>query len=280
VGSGSKLFLSRVLSSMLDTAPKGKRRLRIVDATFLSAPGAKGTDFTLHVQYNACGTTASVEIYDGAGGESFKRHRFKKGDLVVADTGYCHARGIDWVLGQKADVLVRLAPHNLRLLGLEGERPDWEAMERLVGLTGCAEFELCLPVPAEDARSDWKTQDAISTHRVRVMGSPCAKEGVVWLLTNLPQTEISLGDALCVYRTRWQIELYFKRLKSILDLDELPSRDPTTAHPWILLKLIAAALALKLTSEPFSPCEDPQAAQEQPVETGSRWAAPALAGVG
>jgi hypothetical protein len=276
---GSKSFLCRVLSHMLDTAPKGKRRIRIVDATFLSAPGAKGTDFTLHVQYNACGTTASVEIYDGAGGESLRRHRFRKGDLAVGDRGYCHARGIDWVLQQKADVLVRLAPGNLRLVCDDGSRPDWKSMERQVRLAGCAEFELAMPVPPDGSRPNWKTEDAARTHAVRVIGSPTSKNGVIWLLTNLPAQELSKDDALSIYRTRWQVELYFKRLKSILDLDELPSRDPTTAHPWILLKLIAAALALKLTSESFSPCADPQVAEPQPVEAIPGWAAPALAGL-
>lgn len=48
------------------------------------------------------------------------------------------------------------------------------------------------------------------------------------------------------YRLRWQIELVFKRLKSLLDLDALPSRQGPTAKSWMLAKFLAAAVAQRL----------------------------------
>ena len=73
-----------------------------------------------------------------------------------------------------------------------------------------------------------------------------------------------------MYRERWQIELFFKSLKSILDLDELPTRDPTSARPWILLKMIAAILALRLSEGDFFPCAAEQEEEPQPVEEHER----------
>jgi len=60
---------------------------------------------------------------------------------------------------------------------------------------------------------------------------------------------------LGLYRLRWQIELFFKRLKSLLHLDALPSREGPTAKSWMLARLIAAALAQRLVqpSGPLSP---------------------------
>ena len=81
-----------------------------------------------------------------------------------------------------------------------------------------------------------------------------------------PRNAIVVGDvfrnaslpALTIaqlYKSRWQIELLFKRLKSLLHLDTLPSRQGPTARSWILARLLAAALAQKLVqpSGPFSP---------------------------
>ena len=50
-------------------------------------------------------------------------------------------------------------------------------------------------------------------------------------------------------------QLFFKRLKSLLHLDTLPSREGPTAKSWMLARLIAAALAQRLVqpSGPLSP---------------------------
>ena len=78
---------------------------------------------------------------------------------------------------------------------------------------------------------------------------------VIWVLTTVPQKQLSTGSALELYRFRWQIELLFKRLKSLLHLDMLPSRQGPTAKNWMLARLLAAALAQRLVqpSGPLSP---------------------------
>src|SRR5438094_1907872 len=45
-----------------------------------------------------------------------------------------------------------------------------------------------------------------------------------------------------LYRVRWQIELAFKRLKSILRLDRLPAKSPGLAQAWIAAHLLIALL--------------------------------------
>lgn len=50
-------------------------------------------------------------------------------------------------------------------------------------------------------------------------------------------------ERLCdLYRVRWQVELAFKRLKSILRLDRLPAKDPELARAWIAAHLLLALL--------------------------------------
>ena len=49
-----------------------------------------------------------------------------------------------------------------------------------------------------------------------------------------------------LYRMRWQIELLFKRLKSLLDLGDLPAKSEKLAKTLIFAKLIIALLAEKM----------------------------------
>ena len=82
------------------------------------------------------------------------------------------------------------------------------------------------------------------------------REGeVIWVLTTVPQNLLPTASVLALYRFRWQIELFFKRLKSLLHLDTLPSRQGPTAKSWMLARLLAAAFAQQLVqpSGPLSP---------------------------
>ncbi len=52
-------------------------------------------------------------------------------------------------------------------------------------------------------------------------------------------------EVLECYRLRWQVELVFKRLKSLARLGHLPKRDPESARAWLYGKLLLALLADK-----------------------------------
>jgi IS4 transposase len=41
---------------------------------------------------------------------------------------------------------------------------------------------------------------------------------------------------------RWQIELAFKRLKSLLNIDRLPAKNPHLARAWLNAHLLLALL--------------------------------------
>jgi transposase len=47
---------------------------------------------------------------------------------------------------------------------------------------------------------------------------------------------------LALYRQRWQIELLFKRLKSIFCLDEMPAKKEDSVKAWFYGKLLLAAV--------------------------------------
>ena len=69
------------------------------------------------------------------------------------------------------------------------------------------------------------------------------------LLTSLPAERVPISRVVALYRQRWQVELGFKRLKSIGGIDRLPAADPALARSWLLAHLIAAVLTDQLTCQ-------------------------------
>jgi hypothetical protein len=61
------------------------------------------------------------------------------------------------------------------------------------------------------------------------------------LATSLPAEEFPASQVLAVYRLRWQIELAFKRLKSLINIDEIRTEAGTRC--WLYANLIVALLA-------------------------------------
>jgi hypothetical protein len=218
----------------------GEYQLVGVDATTICGPGSKGTDLRAHVVYDlAQGLPRSVDLTGPEGGETLKRHSsFGFGDLVLADRGYGHERGLMSALRSGARLLVRFQFESIRLLDDDGNRLNPASMASLIPEDGATSVPVFL--------QNWPAP-------LRAIGERNPKGEVVWLLTDLPFDELSDADARQLYRRRWQIELFFKRLKSLVDLDEIPTRDGPTAKAWVWAKLLLCSLAVLISDERFSP---------------------------
>jgi transposase len=66
--------------------------------------------------------------------------------------------------------------------------------------------------------------------------------GYTFVFTTIPSNDLVSTNVLEMYRGRWQIELVFKRLKSILGLGHLRKTDKQAAQAWIHGKLFVAFL--------------------------------------
>ena len=74
--------------------------------------------------------------------------------------------------------------------------------------------------------------------------------------TSLGST-FSVEEIIELYRYRWQVELYFKRLKSIINYGEMPKKSEKSVFAWLNGKLMVSLLIESiLGSEDFSPYED------------------------
>jgi hypothetical protein len=69
-----------------------------------------------------------------------------------------------------------------------------------------------------------------------------ATAGRVMLITSLPREAWVGSRILELYRRRWQVELVFKRLKSLIGLEELRVHDNELVRVWIHAVLLVALL--------------------------------------
>jgi IS4 transposase len=79
--------------------------------------------------------------------------------------------------------------------------------------------------------------------------------GYFFVWTDVSTETLDAAAVLAWYRCRWQIELYFKRMKSILGLGNLPKRSEDSCRAWLHGKLLVALLLERLldNAEHFSP---------------------------
>jgi hypothetical protein len=247
--------------------PWGAGRVLLADATTLSEPGSRKTDWRVHVGYRlgAKPSIEQLELSDGGGSESLSRFVCGAGDIVIGDRGYAKAGDLARVRACGADFVVRTGWNATRLRTRSGARFDLFAVLAPLPERGVAEFEVAIAVdraekqllPArlvvlcksedEATRSQRHARSQSRRHGKTTQSQTLKAAGYVLLLTSLAADDWPVRKVLELYRLRWQIELAFKRLKSLVHLDDLPAKDPDLARCWIYAKLIAALLLEDLT---------------------------------
>ncbi|HEU4887663.1 MAG TPA: IS4 family transposase [Thermoanaerobaculia bacterium] len=258
-----------------------KLKVRLIDASSITRVGGRGTDWRLHMTMSLASLKIDdIAITDVSGGERLSRFKFHPQEIVVADAGYAHRAGLESVARDGADFLVRLNWSNLPLITIDGQPVDLLAYCRSVEGTTPAEFTVRVrgsnmaPVRLLIVR---KTKAAAEESR-QCKEKERGKKGTVdlrtleateyvMLLTSAPADKLTLEQAFELYRFRWQIELIFKRLKSIINLDEMPAKNTALAKVILLSKLLGALLVDDYTERyvSFSPWGYPITIDDPPA---------------
>lgn len=237
---------------------EGERRIRAVDATTVSEPGSTGTDWRLHFAINLVSLQCDFfELTDFRKGEALWRVPIAAGDIVLGDRGYSTPAGVRHVVAAGGDVVVRLNWHCLALYSQAGKRMDpLRAGRRLrvgeiretaawVQPAGAAPIPGRLILVRRGALATQLTRRRLQLRANRkgqkLMPRTLAAARYFMLWTSL-DSQYSADTVLELYRRRWQIELTFKRMKSILGFGHLPKKDPASARAWLHGKLLTALL--------------------------------------
>lgn len=241
------------------------RRLRLVDATTLSAPGSDGADWRLHASFDLSARAIdAVEVTDRRGGEHLGRFAPSPGDLILGDRGYAHQDRLWDTVQAGADFLVRIGHSAVPIVDADGvpvdplcfatrRRPRAGRPPRVEGRVvylrrdSARSRPLRLVVVRKSVQATEAARKRILREASRKGKQPTQRTldaaRFVFLLTSVPVSEADDATIAELYRLRWQVELAFKRWKSLLNLDRLRADDPDLARAYIYAKLIAAVLA-------------------------------------
>lgn len=256
--------------------------IRIVDGSTIQEPGSTGSTWRIH--YSICLPSLrcdEVHITTPKAGESFKRFGVNPGDLFLGDRGYARRPGIAHVVSGGGEVLVRtnLAtvpfvdesgnpfPMLKKLRTLTGRRiGDWNVwmQHKKVIMAGRVCAIKKNKVAAEKARQ--KALRENSRKGAKVKPETVESAAYTFVFTTLGRS-VKPSTVLEMYRGRWQIELVFKRLKSLVGLGHLKKKDFEAAQAWVHGKLLVAFLveALIVAGERFFPWGYPIVKEEPQV---------------
>jgi IS4 transposase len=213
---------------------------------------------------------ASVELTGPEGGETLLRHNVSGEQIVLADRGYGHREGVASVLETGGRVVVRLASNNFPLKSPKGARVSIPRHFRGLRVGQVKEWRvqfearggvhpMRLVAVRKTAAAAEKEQRRLRHEAKRKGREPDQRSlqaaHFIVLLTNLPAREVRANQVAELYRLRWQIETYFKRLKSILHIDHLRTQKPDASRAYLFAKLLGAILIDQLWGDAnaFSP---------------------------
>jgi hypothetical protein len=245
-------------------------RVRAIDATDIQEPGSTGTDWRVHYSIRLPELVCDhYELTDNTGGEKLGRFHFSKDELILADRGYSHRAGAAKVLDRDAALLLRWNPAVLPVQAAGAKEFDLLGELRRLPKRGAGEWKvqfeyqgkiyplrLCAirknRVAAERARRKVVRKAQRNGSQVQARSLELAE--FVLVLTSLP-AKFSASQVLQLYRCRWQVELAFKRLKSLLGAGHVPKSDDQSARAWMQAKILTALLLERLLLEAkiFSP---------------------------
>jgi len=241
-----------------------------VDSSDVSEKGRSGRLYRLHYALELFRMkTHQYAITDNKTGETLCNFAARENDLFIADRAYGTLRGIKHCLEAKANFILRLRTNCFSVYAQGGEKINLpEAVQTLetgefLNMQAFASgdegtkipLRICAMRKPPEALERTRKRLASKSKQTQVAVTPEAKlfNEYIVLVTALPES-ITAEQVLQAYRLRWQAEIYFKRLKSILDFGELPKRRPESVFAWLNGKLMVALLIEKIISgNDFSP---------------------------
>lgn len=262
-GGWLELILSRLLAQRRAAAGEAAcvageargLRLALVDGSVVCGPGSQGPDWRVHARYDpAAGRFVDLAVSTGRVAEGLGRTALEAGTTLVVDRGYARAEQIRAALAAGCGFVGRIGWRSLslRLAGTQGRfdlmehlPPGDTPVEHRVRLRGQPQtLRLVIaPLPPQAVAAARK-RVARRASRSRRTTQPATRiaAGYLMLLTSLPADTTPAQRVVALYRSRWQVELGFKRLKTLGGLGALPASDPLLARTWLLAQLIGAVL--------------------------------------
>jgi hypothetical protein len=250
----------------------GKKNVILVDGTEDVKCGVRRKCYLLHYSLDLC-TLAAREfiITDMRTGEKLVNfQKLGKGDIVVGDRIYGTLPGIAYLKRRGAGYALRIKSRGFRIY--DDKKREIDLLQRLSGLEEGEIADMRVKCRINDRyetvricalRKDHDSERAglkrLKKENQRKQGgkavSALQRENNKYIIvaTSL-RKNVSACQVMELYRARWQIEIAFKRMKSLFRYNDLPAHNSESVKAWFYGKLLLAALCETLVNTGrFSP---------------------------
>jgi hypothetical protein len=265
----NKLLMSNRTATYAKPTYLTGRRVIGVDASRVVEKGRAAKEYNLHYAIDIFHmSTIEQKVTTTKTGESLCNFdSFGEGDVVLGDRAYGTLTSIRHCRKLGADFIVRLRKNAFNLYNENDEKIDL--------LTEISELDYCQTTEIKAFGGDdkiplricvrRKTKDECEEALKKYLADLNAEERRKLPDTTVKMTEyivlatsltdyILADEILATYRYRWQIELVFKRLKSLLEFGQLHKKRQDSAMAWLNGKIMVALLLEKVMSQAaFSP---------------------------
>jgi hypothetical protein len=241
-------------------------RVLATDASDIASNGSKTQKYRLHYAIDIFKMSCvQNKITAQSQGETLKNFTFAKGDLVIADRIYGTVNGIAHCIEKGADFILRLRTNCFAFYDENHKKIDIVSAFSELKSERCADIygfvkdtnaktfipvRICAKRKSETAvmQSREKLRRRASDKQHKLQPETEVFNDYIFVVTSLP-LDISSADILETYRYRWQIEMYFKRLKSILGIGDMPKKNETSSLAWLDGKIMVSLLIEAVLSE-------------------------------
>jgi hypothetical protein len=245
------------------------QRIGLADATDEAINGSNNADYRLHYMMDLF-TFDTMEMHLTESGTGEKLSNFKQiqeSDIIIADRAYGTIKSIEYLQSLSADFILRLKAKSFKLYNEDGVEIELESY--LNNMKECSTICLDLfyktdnqfkPIRicafAKTAEQQQKSLRNTKYSNSRKMRGKVSQLQAVYSKYVVVATSLSYDSEriMELYRMRWQIELLFKRFKSIFNYDEMNSKTDLSVRAWFYGKLLVAAICEALVNQGrFSP---------------------------
>ena len=249
------------------------KKVCLIDASDVSKKGSNGSDYKLHYNVELFNLEMrEMHITETSVGE--KLINFKNlgtDDIVIADRMYGTLKSINYLKEKNCDFILRLRAGAFSFYDSQGikielsdcfeELKEGESSDKMLFYKEKKELipiRICAMRKSKEMEQKGLKQIKVSNSKL-MRGKVSERQAIYnkyVLLATSCDREIKSEYIMELYRMRWEIELVFKRIKSIFSYGEMPSKLEKTAESWFYGKLLLSYICESLVNKGrFSPRE-------------------------
>lgn len=244
-------------------------RVVAVDASDMISGGKVSQKWHLHYAVDLFTLSCAMfKLTSEKTGESLKNFELKPCDLVLGDRAYATLTGIEHCIKHGADFVLRVKNKSFKMYDEKENVITFEDILKDVGDT-CKDttvfvkmsdkklvpIRICAVKKDEKAlkQTEKKLHRKESRKQEKYSDSTKFVSQFFFVITSLDE-RFSAEQILNLYKLRWQVEMVFKRFKSIVKLGSIPTKNAVSTEAWLNCKMLIVLLIEKLLSNSdFSP---------------------------